>query len=257
MTKDVANLAGRTALVTGAARRLGRELSVAIAEDGADVVLHYNSSRNDAEALRNELRSAGRNAWTVRQKFAGPESANELMRKAIAAAGTVDILVNCAAVYPGIFEKSLENKNIESTMMTNAWIPWILAKRFSENVGAGDIINMLDTRISGHDIGRPVYYVSKQMLRHITEELALSLAPHFRVNAIAPGLILPPEGKGPEYFEKLKKDVPLEKSGEPRDVSNAALFLLHSGYITGQIIFVDGGQHLLHRVYGQDKNPFE
>ncbi len=251
--KEMANLAGRTALVTGAAKRIGREISIAIASDGADVVLHYNSSLSEAESLKTEIKAMGRNAWTVGQKFTGPDSADELMEKATDAAGRVDILINSASVYPAALEKSHEREKMGSTVMTNAWIPWILSNRFSKIVDSGDIINLLDTRISGHDIGRPVYYLSKQLLRYITEELALILAPRFRVNAIAPGLILPPEGKGPAYFEKLKSDVPLKKSGEARDVSNAVLFLLHSGFITGQIIFLDGGQHLLHRVYGAGK----
>ncbi len=257
MPNAVTDLKGRTALVTGAGRRLGRALSLAIAGDGADVVLHYNTSKDDAKTLRDEIKSMGRRAWAVRQNLTGPETAVELMEKARDAAGGIDILINNASVYPGTFEKSLERENIEDTMMMNAWVPWILSMQFSKNVEKGDIINLLDARIAGHDVGRPVYYLSKQALRYITEELALNLAPHFRVNAIAPGLILPPQGKDRAYFDSLMKHVPLKRGGESNDVAHAALFLLHNRFITGHVIFVDGGEHLLHRMYGSSARGSE
>ncbi len=244
------NLAGRTALVTGAAKRLGRELSIAMAGNGADVVLHYSTSGREAETLKNEITAMGRKAWTIGERFVNRSSADELLKRAGEAAGNIDILVNSASIYPKAFESSITGESAENILTVNTWIPWMLSKRFSENADSGDIINILDTRISGHDIGRPVYYISKQMLRYVTEELALSLAPRFKVNAVAPGLILPPEGRDSTYFDKLKNDVPMKKGGTPKEVADAVLYLLRSDFITGQIIYVDGGQHMLHRVYG-------
>jgi pteridine reductase len=244
------NLSGRTALVTGAARRIGRQISISLAEAGCDVVLHYSRSETEALELKGDIERKGQRAWTVRQVFASIDSADALMKSVKEKAGSVDILVNSASTFPSGFESSPDGADFESVLNVNALIPWRLTTLFAAQTESGDVVNLLDSRISGHDIGRPAYYLSKQMLRHITEQTALGLAPSIRVNAVAPGLALPPLGRGIDYFEKLKGDVPLKTYGSPADVADAVLFLLRSSYITGQIIYVDGGQHLTARIYG-------
>ena len=244
------NLSGRTALVTGAARRIGRQISLSLADSGCDVVLHYSRSESEALELKSEIERKGQRAWTVGQTFDAIDSADTLMASVKEKAGSVDILVNSASVFPSKLEVSPAVADFEPLLSVNALIPWRLSILFSMQTASGDIVNMLDSRISGHDIGRPVYYLSKQMLRHVTEQTALSLAPSIKVNAVAPGLALPPHGRGIDYFEKLKDEVPLKTYGSPGDVVDAVLFLIRSSFITGQIIYVDGGQHLTARTYG-------
>jgi NAD(P)-dependent dehydrogenase (short-subunit alcohol dehydrogenase family) len=121
-------------------------------------------------------------------------------------------------------------------------------------VRSGKIINLLDTNISGHDRTHVAYIVSKQMLASLTKICALEFAPGITVNGVAPGLILPPNGKDETYLENLSKTVPLKRHGAPEDVSEAALYLLKSDFVTGQVVYVDGGRHLLEDGNGQNHN---
>ncbi len=142
----------------------------------------------------------------------------------------------------------LEDINIDN--MVNTWAPFLLSREFAGRTNEGRIINILDTRITGYDFNHFAYYLSKKMLEILTESMALKLAPKITVNGIAPGLILPPEGKDYNYLEQKKTAVPLKKYGSVSDVVRTVLFLLESDFVTGQTIFVDGGVHLIKTVEG-------
>jgi NAD(P)-dependent dehydrogenase (short-subunit alcohol dehydrogenase family) len=136
----------------------------------------------------------------------------------------------------------------------NAWAPFVLSRDFSRHVDRGKIINLLDTRITGYDRSHVAYVLSKRMLAVLTSMCALEFAPDFTVNAVAPGLILPPPGKDENYLAGLVKTVPLKKHGGPGDIVDAVLYLLKSDFVTGQTIYVDGGRHLGEEKHGPNSD---
>ena len=128
--------------------------------------------------------------------------------------------------------------------------PLLLARAFSELPEARQILNLLDSKISGPDEEHLAYHLSKRMLADLTRSMALTFAPRIAVNGLAPGAVLPADGKSLEQFAALAQEIPMRRTGTPEDISAAALFLLTSEFVTGQIMFVDGGRHLHGKLYG-------
>ena len=246
-------LQGKTALVTGASKRIGREICLALAREGVNVVIHYNSSKEDAKRLCAELADYEVNSWLVKADFENSREYNNLISRGLKIAGSLDILVNNASVFlPGRL-KQMSFEDLRLHMQVNAWVPLVLSREFVRVVKRGKIINLLDARIKGYDFLHVPYILSKHLLSTLTEMMALEFAPDVTVNGIAPGLILPPPGKDKRYLEKLMKTVPLKRHGNPDDIANAVIYLLKNDFITGQIINVDGGLHL--KGYGNGPNP--
>jgi len=243
-------LKGKTALVTGAAKRIGKAISIGLAEEGVNLVLHHFKSENEAEALKDDVTKFGVKSWLVRADLSDLSSSRKLIEESCRLSGRLDILINNASVFSAskISEAKFEDINID--MLTNAWTPFLLSMCFSERTEHGRIINLLDTRIAGYDFNHFAYYLSKKMLETLTKSMALRLAPNITVNALAPGLILPPRGESLAYLERRKNAVPLKKYGSTKDVVDTVLFLLRNDFVTGQIIYVDGGKHLIQTVEG-------
>lgn len=243
-------LAGRTALVTGAAKRIGNAISHGLAKEGVNVIIHYSRSESEAKKLESELRAVGVESWTVKADLNGAKACEDLVEEARRSAGEIDILVNNASVFSLNNATNVRLKDIEFDMFINAWTPFLLTRYFSEKTHNAKIINLLDTRIAGYDFNHFAYYLSKRMLEVLTKSMALKLAPNITVNGIAPGLILPPEGKDLSYLEERKNTVPMKKYGSLADIVEAVVFFLKSDFITGQIIYVDGGKHLIQSFEG-------
>jgi len=244
-------LQNRTALVTGAARRIGRGIAMALAEAGADVVVHYRGSRDDAERTAEEIRRLGRRAWCLCADLADASQAAGLMAEAIAAAGPVSILVNDASSFPSDTIADASCQDIQQSMQVHALSPLVLARGLAgQDLPAGDVVNMLDSRIEDYDRLHASYHLGKRMLFTITRMLALELAPRVKVNAVAPGLVLPPEGKDEGYLASLAHTNPLGRVGSVEAVAAAVRQLVESDFITGQVIYVDGGRHMRGCVYG-------
>lgn len=237
-----AGLEGRCALITGGARRLGRAITLALAGDGSDVVIHYSTSADEAASLAEEAASLGVKAHTTKADLAdGPES---LIERAFEAAGSIDILVNSASIFPEGTLADITFEDLKENIAVNAWAPFALTRAFAGKASKGSVINLLDTRIIGFDRAHAAYAFSKQMLAQMTTVAALEYAPGITVNGVAPGLVMPPEGKDDSYLERISGALPLKRHGSPEDVTRAVLFLLKSGFVTGQVIYVDGGRHL-------------
>lgn len=243
-------LNGKTALVTGAAKRIGRAIAVGLASHGSNIILHYDKSEDEAKRLEDEIAKLGVKSWLIRADLSDPESCKRVIDQAFEASGTIDILVNNASVFSANEIDKVEPGNVENDLLTNVWAPFLLTKYFSRKTKKGKIINLLDTRIAGYDFNHFGYYLSKRMLEILTKSTALKLAPNITVNAVAPGLILPPEGKDYSYLEQKTGTVPLKKYGSVSDVVDTVLFLLRNDFVTGQIIFVDGGKHLIQTIEG-------
>lgn len=239
-----------TAIVTGGAKRLGKEIALTLAKEGINVILHYNTSREEAEKTKKEIEEFKVKCWTISADFSDQEAINMLMDRAFSLTDDIKFLINNSSIFPlGKWDK-VEFQDFISTFKVNSLAPYLLAIRFANKLGnrEGKVVNIIDSIISGYNFERYPYYLSKKLLETITYSLALKLAPNITVNAVAPGLILPPEGMGYDYLEKLKENVPLKRYGSPKDVANAVIFLLKSDFITGQIIYIDGGEHLKPRI---------
>jgi pteridine reductase len=241
-------LTGRTALVTGGARRIGRAVSLALASSGAAVVVHYGRSADDAQRVVEQIAARGGEAFSLMADLARAEEAEALVERALSVAGRLDILVNNASIFGAEALELLSLDTLVRDVQVNAWAPFVLTRAFARQGGRGSVVNLLDTRIAGVDLAHPSYTLSKGLLFTMTRLTAIAYAPAVTVNAVAPGLILPPEGKDERYLAGLAGGVPLRRHGESDDVARAVVFLVESRFITGHVIFVDGGQHLLGEV---------
>jgi len=250
MTGSSAGIQGKTALVTGAAKRLGRHAALALAQRGAHVVVHYRESQAEAEATAAELAALGVKAHTVCADLADPDGASKLVPRAQDAAGPIDILVNNASCFGPSALTDLALADLVHNVQINAMAPLQLARAFAAQQRPGSIVNLLDTRMLDYDRQHAAYHLSKRMLADLTRMMALEFAPRLRVNAIAPGLVLPVPGQDDAFLERMAATNPLQAVGEPQDVARAMVYLLESPFVTGEILFVDGGYHMEGRVYG-------
>jgi NAD(P)-dependent dehydrogenase (short-subunit alcohol dehydrogenase family) len=239
-----------TALVTGAAKRIGRALAVALAREGVHVVIHYNTSQEEAEQVAEEVRQYDARAWTLQADLHDQAQTDTLVDRAIEQAGQIRILINSASIFPQDRVLDFGVDDFYNNMQVNVLAPLGLSRAFARQGEAGSIINFLDTRILDYDRDHAAYHLSKRTLYTITRMLSVELAPNIRVNAVAPGLILPPPGQDAAYLERRKHTNPLQQIGTLEDITEAALFLLRSDFVTGQIIYVDGGRHLKGSMYG-------
>ncbi len=238
-------LQGQTAIVTGAARRIGRAISIALAEAGANIVVHdHQSLQGECEKLCDELDKFGIVSRIVTADFESPDDYESLIGRALKVTGNMNILVNNASIFIGDTLRDADFKNLMRHMQINAWAPLVLSREFARLVTKGKIINLLDTRISGYDWKHVSYILSKQVLYILTKMMAVEFASSISVNAVAPGLILPPPGRDMSYLQEMAQTVPLKRHGGSSDIVDAVLFLLRSDFITGQVINVDGGRHL-------------
>jgi len=243
-------LIGKTALVTGAARRLGRATALALAGAGADVIVHYHTHAAEAQSLADEIAAMGRRAWTNAADLRDASQVESLMEQALHQAGAVDILINNASIFPSDTVLDLSPATLTDAVAIHATAPLILSRRLAAQGRPGAIVNFLDSRVEDYDPLHTSYHLSKRMLLALTRMLAVELAPRIAVNAVAPGLILPPEGQDESYLQKLAHTNPLQRYGNPRAITDAVLFLLRSEFVTGQVIFVDGGRHLKGKTHG-------
>ncbi|MGB2824710.1 MAG: SDR family oxidoreductase, partial [Phycisphaerae bacterium] len=197
-----------------------------------------------------QIERAGRRAWVLRADLANVTEADSLMRRAVDAGGGVDILVNNASVYLPSGVLDFGGADLLANVQVNAMAPLLLCRAFAAQERPGDIVNFLDSRIADYDRSHAAYHLSKRMLFSITRMLALELAPRIKVNAVAPGLVLPPVGRGEEFLAAHAHTNPLGRHGRAEDVTDAVLFLLRNSFVTGQVVYVDGGRHMKGSVYG-------
>lgn len=244
------SLRGKTALVTGAAKRLGRAIALALAEEGVHVAAHFRASESDADSLVKACRAQGVEAWPLQADLSEPEAAGALVRAAEDLAGGLDIVVNNASVFPKDRLTDFTWASLEESLRINAFAPVEIGRAFAALGRGGDIVNLLDARMEDYDREHVSYHLSKRMLYSLTQMMAEDFAPAVRVNAVAPGLVLPPEGEDESYLDALADTNPMRGHGSASDVSEAVLYLLKSEFTTGQVLFVDGGRHLRGGLYG-------
>lgn len=242
-------LSGKKALITGAAKRIGKAIALTLAQNGVSVVVHYNQSAQDALALCREIQELGVSAWPIRGDLMDVGQTEMVFREAVAQAGPIDILVNNASIFERDTLWEATDESLGKNFRIHATTPLILSRELAKQGRAAHIINLLDTRVAVYDREHASYDISKNALLTLTRMLALELAPNVAVNAVAPGSILPPPGQNETYLAKLAPKNPLQRYGGPEDIAEAVLFLVRSRFITGQVIYVDGGIHMKGRLY--------
>jgi hypothetical protein len=243
-------LEGKTALVTGAAQRIGRAIATTLANAGANVVVHYQSSGEAAEQLAKDLAAHGVKTWTIQANLSSPGEAATLIAHTISMTNSLDILVNNASTFPESTLLDFTSMALHDIIDMNALGPFAIARSFHQLGRTGVIVNLLDCMIADYDRKHVAYHLSKRMLFSLTRMMAVEFAPAVRVNAVAPGLVLPPVGKDESYLAGLASSNPLNAYGKVEDVAEAVLFLVRSDFITGQVIYVDGGRNLRGSMYG-------
>jgi hypothetical protein len=243
------SLAGKTALITGAAKRIGRAIATALAQSGVHIVVHYNQSAEEALALCSGIQQLGVSAWPIRGDLMDAGQTQAVFREAAAQAGAIDILVNNASIFERDTLWEANEESIGKNLRVHAIAPLILSRELAKQGRAAHIVNLLDTRVAVYDREHASYDISKSVLLTLTRMLALELAPNVAVNAVAPGSILPPPGQGETYLAKRTYANPLNRLGSPEEIADAVLFLVRSRFITGQVIFIDGGTHMKGRIY--------
>ncbi len=250
------SLSGKTILITGAARRIGRSLALASARAGADVVIHYRSSKMDSESLAAEIRELGRQPVLVQADLTDPDQITQLIETAVKSR-PLFALVNNASIFSGLTWKTTSIEDWQAQMMVNLTAPFLLSQAFAIQLPEGQegrIINMLDWRALRPGADHLPYTISKSALAALTRSLAAALAPRITVNGLALGAVLPPnnsvdmgiQDRNHPSLAKIIQDVPAGRWAELDEVCQALLFLLDGpAYITGEIIHVDGGRHLV------------
>ena len=234
----------KPALITGGARRVGKAISLGLAERGHDIALHFRSSTADAKETADEIRTLGVRCELLQADLLDPEEVAKLIPRAKKLFPGLGVLINNASTFKPATILESDAQIIDFNFAIHVRAPFLLTRDFAKHCGKGLVINMLDTNITNNRSTHAAYLLSKKALASFTQMAAKELAPDIRVNAIAPGLILPPKGEPKAYLDTLLKQVPLHRKGSPQDVVNALVFLLEHDYLTGQIIYVDGGEHL-------------
>jgi NAD(P)-dependent dehydrogenase (short-subunit alcohol dehydrogenase family) len=243
-------LTGKTALVTGGAQRLGRAMALALATNGAQVIVHYRSSVDAAHTLKLEIEQQGGKAGLMQADLSDAKAVEALLPNVIEQYSPVDILINNASIFEQQTLHETTEQTIQANMQIHAYAPLVLSRALASRNRPGHIVNLLDSRVRDYDQQHVPYHLSKRALMSLTRMLAMELAPAIAVNAVAPGLILAPRGEDEDYLTRLAHTNPLQRHGDPKDVAEAVLFLVQSHFITGQIIYVDGGRHMKGHFYG-------
>ena len=237
----------RAALVTGGARRIGRALSLALAQEGFAVAIHHRNSKKDAEALVGEILRTGGKAVALAADLADEAAAAELLPRAMAALGPIGCLVNNASIFENDTVATATRDSWERHLAINLRAPFVLIQSFArqlpENAG-GVVVNMLDERVWNLTPSFVSYTLSKAGLWTLTQSMALALAPRIRVNGIGPGPTLPSPRQSAEQFLDRCRKMPLRRGTSPEEIAAALRFILSAPAMTGQMIALDGGEHL-------------
>ena len=237
----------KAALVTGGAQRIGRALALALAEDGFAVEVHYRGSREAAQGVVREIRSGGGTAVALGADLADEGAVVTLLQRAEGALGPVGCLVNNAAIF---FHDTVETASRQSWdlhLAVNLRAPFVLIQDFAARLpldAGGVVVNLLDQRVWSLTPYFVSYTLAKTGLWTLTQTMALALAPRIRVNGIGPGPTLPSPRQTPEQFARQCELMPLRRGTSPGEIAAALRFILSAPAMTGQMIALDGGQHL-------------
>ncbi|MFW6310268.1 MAG: SDR family NAD(P)-dependent oxidoreductase [Prolixibacteraceae bacterium] len=236
----------QTALITGASKRVGRAITEYLAENGWSVIIHYNTSEKPAQELANKLKRKFPNQifHPVQADLSNPEEVEQLIPKIISDFGKFQLLINNASVFDSGYIAETSLKLFESQINVNLRAPFFLLRDFAKQCRSGNIINFVDTRVTMNKSNFAAYSLSKKGLWDLTKMAALEFGPDIRVNAIAPGVTLPPPDKDENYLHQLAENIPMKKPGGIEPILKSIDYILTNYHLTGQLLFADGGENL-------------
>jgi len=235
----------KAALITGGGKRLGQTISLSLAERGYDIAVHYNSSEKEANETAELIKEKGRRAGVFQANLSDINQVRALIPRVFEVFPECSVLVNSASIFENVGFNDVTENIYDRDFTTNFKAPFFLTQDFSKRESSEIIINMLDMRVNKIETEHFSYNLTKKALRDFTLMAAKELGPKIRVNGICPGPILPPPDKDIGYLEKIAKNTPLKKPGSPDYIIKAVNYILDNDFVTGQCLFVDGGQHLI------------
>lgn len=240
------SLAGRVALVTGAGRRVGRAIALALGARQMRVVVHYNGSSDGAHETARLIRETGGLATVIQADLTVVDEAERLIDRTLAEEGELGVLVNSAAIMRRTPVGETTPADWEAMFALNVRAPYFIAQRAAPALRAarGCIVNIADLAAFETWPAYVPHGMTKAAVVQMTRALAHALAPEVRVNAVAPGVVLLPEGWREADAEHLRATTPLQRLGTPEDVAGAVVYLVEAEYVTGEVIKVDGGRHV-------------
>lgn len=248
-------LAGKVALITGGAKRVGRAIALRLAQEGMDIAFTFNTSHEEAETTKQQIQQLGRQVQAIRADLSEPSAAEYVHQTFSSRFNRLDALVNNASCLTATPLGQVTPSDFQQFMAINAMAPLMLIQRFTALLSAGDnhpnrqtgrVVNLVDEHVLGPPLKNHIAYsASKAALAQITKTCALELAPKVTVNAIALGVVAWPESSTIPYQEQYLTRVPLERTGDVEDAAATVLFLIRdASYCTGEIVRVDGGRSL-------------
>lgn len=239
----------RVALISGSAKRIGKALAQHLASKGWSLALHYHTSEEEAKNLQIALQHdyPDQNFTVFRADLKDIPAVHQLMDRVVSTFGQVDLLLNNASAFQASSIRETTVRLLDEMMLLNFKVPFLLMSDFANRSAGGVIINLADTRITTNQFDYAAYTLSKKALWELTKMGALEFAPHIRVNAIAPGMTLPPAGRDEAYLEDLAGKTPMKRPGGLEPILKSLDYILDNDYLTGQLVFCDGGENLCSR----------
>jgi pteridine reductase len=237
----------KSALITGASKRIGKEIAFALGKKGYHIFLHYHNSEELAQKTKTELEHENISCDMIRADLQNPPDIMHMMEWIFAQKTELSVIVNNASLFEMSTLENAEIENWDALMNVNLRAPWLIIKVAAEVLkrNNGCVVNILDAGIAKVWTQHAPYQISKVALAQLTKIMAATYAPHIRVNGIAPGLILPAENVSSLSWDKLLDRIPMKRQGSTSDIAEAVLFFIDQHYITGEILFVDGGSQLI------------
>ncbi len=232
-------------MITGGAKRLGKEMALSLAQKGWDVALHFRNSESDAETTRQRIEKTGVVCRLFQANLERAHEAVDMLRKVLKEFPELDLLVNNASVFDESPLATVDEEVFDRQFDVNFKSPFFMTQQYTKNCRSGHVVNILDTKIQSNRAGRfTAYNLSKKALMHLTQMSAIDLAPRFRVNAIAPGPVLKASHASEEEFQIRIQQTPLKLEIPGSSIVSALNYLIENPNLTGEILYCDNGSHL-------------
>lgn len=240
----------KSVLITGAAKRIGKSIALSLADDGWNIALHYNTSKKEATETAKEIEEKGVKVALIKADLTNEKQTAKIIEKANKELGKISCLINNASIFHNDNISDFTSEPLDNHMKIHVYSPLTLSKDFAKQLnGSGNIINILDYSVWSLPDKFLTYSISKSALWTATQMLAKQLAPNIRVNGIGPGQSLKNKHETTESFKNAYKVTPLKIDAKPQEICSAIKFIISSPSMTGQMIALDGGKHLINADY--------
>jgi pteridine reductase len=234
----------KAALITGGAIRVGKGIALALAQQGYDIALHYNSSLDAAKETQQQIQQLNVKCELFQADLSKAETIEPLMQQVAQTFPYLEVLINNASTYQQALIQNTTLETFDEQIAMNLKAPFFLIKNYAQYFKKGNIINIIDNKMGFNQFQYAAYLLAKKALAELTKMAAMEFAPHIRVNGVAPGTVLPIASRTEEYNNWRKQGIPLQRFADLKEINQAILSLISNNYITGHILVVDGGELL-------------